>query len=289
MAIIVINFKTYAEATGQRAVRLAKICEKVAKKTNTKIIIAVQNVDLFRVSSAVSIPVFAEHIDPVGYGANTGKDLPEAILENGAAGVLINHSEDRAQLSEIHDDIKRARNIGLATIVCAPSAESSEATAALDPDFIAVEPPELIGGDVSVSKAKPGLITETVKLVRRVNKRVPVLCGAGIKERDDVRIAMKLGCEGILVASGVTKAKDPEAALLDLIKGMKMIKLTSSAAANHAKRATVKYSHRQGGCFKTSRLEGFYFVKEPIRGRSITAKRTTSGAWRGTAKSKNKK
>lgn len=220
MGIIVINFKTYAEATGERAVKLAKICEKVAKKTKTNVVVAVQNLDLFRVSSAVSIPVFAEHIDPVGYGANTGKVLPEAVVENGASGVLINHSEDKAQLAEIHEDIKRARGLGLTTIVCAPTAESSEAIAALDPDFIAVEPPELIGGDISVSKAKPGLIMNTVKLVRRVNKRVPVLCGAGIKDEQDVRIAMRLGCEGILVASGVTKAKDPAAALLDLIKGM---------------------------------------------------------------------
>jgi len=220
MGIVVINFKTYAEATGERAVKLAKICEKVAKKTNTDVVVAVQNVDLFRVSGAVSIPVFAEHIDPVNYGANTGKALPEGVVENGASGVLINHSEDPTRLSDIHADIKRAHGLGLKTIVCAPTAESSEAIAALDPDFIAVEPPELIGGDISVSKAKPGLIMDTVKLVRRVNKRVPVLCGAGIKNYQDVRIAVRLGCEGILVASGVTKAKNPEAALLDLIKGL---------------------------------------------------------------------
>jgi triosephosphate isomerase len=221
MEVIVVNFKTYCEATGERAVRLAKICEKVSKDTKVKIIIAVQNVDLFHVSSKVSIPVFAEHIDPVKYGANTGKDLPEAIVENGAAGVLINHSEDRAGLAEIEDDMKRAKSVGLQTIVCAPTAKSSEAIASFNPDYIAVEPPELIGGDVSVSKAQPGLITDTIKLVRKVNKKVPVLCGAGIKNHDDVRIALKLGCKGILIASGVTKAKDPKKALLDLIKGMK--------------------------------------------------------------------
>ncbi|MFC1742189.1 triose-phosphate isomerase, partial [Nanoarchaeota archaeon] len=115
----------------------------------------------------------------------------------------------------------RAKGIGLQTIVCAPSAKSSEAIAAFAPDFVAVEPPELIGGDISVSKAHPELITDTVNLVHKVDERVPVLCGAGIKDHEDVRIAMKLGCEGILVASGITKAKDPEAALLDLIKGMK--------------------------------------------------------------------
>ena len=220
MAIVVVNFKTYKQATGERAVKLAKICEKVAKETGVDVFIAVQNVDIFHVSSEVSIPVYAEHIDPVEYGAHTGKDLPEGLVENGATGVIINHSEDKDELIDIEENIKRAKGVGLQTIVCAPTAKSSEAMASLDPDFVAVEPPELIGGDVSVSKAKPELISDTVKLVHKVNKKVPVLCGAGIKDHDDVKIAIKLGCEGILVASGITKADDPEKALLDLIKGM---------------------------------------------------------------------
>ncbi len=221
MGIIVINFKTYEQATGEQAVKLAKICEKVAKETKQNIIIAVQNLDLFHVSSQVSIPVYAEHIDPVKYGSNTGKDLPEAIVSNGATGVLINHSEDKEELVDIENNIKRAKSVGLKTIVCAPTANQSEAIAALEPDYVAVEPPELIGGDVSVSKAQPELLTDTVNKVHSVNKKLPVLCGAGVKDHEDVRIAMKLGCEGILVASGITKAKDPEKALNDLIKGMK--------------------------------------------------------------------
>jgi triosephosphate isomerase len=235
MPYIFINFKTYAEATGERAVKLAKICEKVSKKTGTDIMIAVQNVDLFHVAKETSLPVFAEHIDPVGYGANTGKDLAEALLENGATGVLINHSEDHSDLEEIEKDIDRAANIGLKTVVCAPTAKSSEAIAAFNPDFIAVEPPELIGGDISVSKAKPELISDTVKLVHRVNKKIPVLCGAGVKDHDDVRIAIELGCEGILVASGVTKAKDPEAALLDLIRGLEEAKKSAAISKKDSK------------------------------------------------------
>ncbi len=220
MPIVVVNFKTYAQATGQRAVDLAKICEKVSKDTGVTVIVAVQNLDLFHVSKEVSIPVYAEHIDPVKYGANTGKDLPEAVVENGATGVLINHSEDPEELKDIEIGIRRAKDVGLQTIVCAPTAATSEAIAALGADFVAVEPPELIGGDISVSKAQPGLITDTVELVHKIDDKLPVLCGAGVKDHKDVRIAMKLGCEGILVASGVTKADDPEAALRDLIKGM---------------------------------------------------------------------
>ncbi|MBI5881352.1 triose-phosphate isomerase [archaeon] len=221
MATIIVNFKTYKESTGQRAVKLAKICEKVARKHKVKIIVGVQNVDLFHVSSEVSIPVFAEHMDPVGYGAHTGKDIPEDLAENGAAGVIVNHSEDRVPLRIIKEDIERANSVGLVTVACAPTSLMSERIAKLNPDYIAVEPPELIGGNISVSKARPGLITDTVKLVRKVNKVVPVLCGAGIKDHDDVRIAIQLGCEGILVASGITKAENPEAALTDLVMGIK--------------------------------------------------------------------
>lgn len=220
MGIVVINFKTYAQATGERAVQLAKICEKVAKETDTDVFIAVQNVDIFHVSKAVSIPVYAEHVDPVDYGAHTGKDLPEGLVDNGATGVIINHSEDKDELVDIENSIKRCRDVGLQTIVCAPTAKSSEAIAALGPDFVAVEPPELIGGDISVSKAKPELISDTVKLVHAVDEKIPVLCGAGIKDHEDVKIAMKLGCKGILVASGITKADNPEKALRDLIEGM---------------------------------------------------------------------
>jgi triosephosphate isomerase len=138
MGIVVVNFKTYEQATGERAVQLAKTCEKVAKDTNTDVVIAVQNVDLFHVSKEVSIPVYAEHIDPVKYGSNTGKDLPEALVENGATGVIINHSEDKEELADIEASINRAKGVGLQTIVCAPTAASSEAIAELSQDFVAL-------------------------------------------------------------------------------------------------------------------------------------------------------
>ena len=221
MKAIIINFKTYQKATGEQGVKLAKICEKVAKDTKANIIIAVQNTDLFRISSKVSIPVFAEHVDPITYGSHTGHDLPEGLAENGASGVLINHSEDTEELKYIETSIKRCKDIGLQTVVCAPSAKTAEAMAALEPDFVAVEPPELIGGDISVSSAQPGLIKDTVKLVKKTNPKIPILCGAGIKNKQDVKIAIKLGCEGILVASGITKSPNPETALRDLAAGIK--------------------------------------------------------------------
>jgi triosephosphate isomerase len=221
MKVVIVNFKTYQEATGQRAVELAKICEKVSKATKTEIIVVVQNIDIFHVSSEVSIPVYGEHVDPIRYGAHTGKVLPESLLENGAEGVIINHSEDRVPLDVIKQDIERSKAVRLRTLVCAENAEECKKIAYLKPDMIAVEPPELIGGDISVSKANPKLIQDTLWLVHEVDGKLPVLCGAGVKDHEDVRIAHGFGCEGILVASGVTKAADPEKALRDLIKGFK--------------------------------------------------------------------
>lgn len=217
MVIVVVNFKTYKEATGEQAVSLAKSCEKVAKKKKAELIVVVQNLDLFHVAKEVSMPVYSQHIDAAEYGAHTGKDTAVALIDNGATGVLINHSEDPAALSVIKQLVKKAQSVGLKTIVCAPDPERSEELARFKPDFIAVEPLELIGGDVSVSKARPGVIKETVRRVKKVNSSVEVLCGAGIKNREDVRIAVKLGCAGVLVASGVVKAKMPERALENLI------------------------------------------------------------------------
>jgi triosephosphate isomerase len=83
---------------------------------------------------------------------------------------------------------------------------------------VAVEPPELIGGDISVTKANPRIVEDTVDAVKEANRSVSVLCGAGIKTGADVKAALDLGADGVLLASGVVRAKDPRAALLDLVK-----------------------------------------------------------------------
>lgn len=218
--LVIINFKAYETAVGEHAVRLAKICEKVAKETNTNIIVAVQAADIYRVSHEVSIPVFAQHIDDNKYGSYTGHILAEAVKENGAKGTLLNHSEKRIRLDILEASIKRAKEVGLITVVCANDQKVGAAISALDPDFIAVEPPELIGGDISVSTAKPEVITDSVRKICGPKKCEKVLVGAGIKTTTDVKKAIELGAVGILVASGITKAQDPEKELRDLVKGL---------------------------------------------------------------------
>ena len=215
--VVAINFKTYVQATGEGALRIAKAAEKVYKETGVTIVVAPQLADLYRIAQEVEIPVFAQHIDPIKPGSHTGHVLPEAVKEAGAVGTLLNHSENRMILADLEAAIRRAEEVGLMTMVCSNNPAVSAAVAALDPDYVAVEPPELIGTGIPVSKAKPEVITNTVELVRKVNPKVKVLTGAGISTGEDVKKALELGTVGVLLASGVTKAKDPEKAIRNLI------------------------------------------------------------------------
>ncbi|MBI2464313.1 triose-phosphate isomerase [Candidatus Peregrinibacteria bacterium] len=216
LPIIVTNFKAYDGASGEKALELALIHEKVAKETGVNIAIAVQALDLWNIASRVSIPVFAQHVDPVQYGAFTGSVVPEAVKVAGAFGTLLNHSEKRLSFDMLRLSIERANQAGLFVIVCAATPEEGSNFLSYQPDFIAVEPPELIGGDVSVSSAQPHIITKAVELVGE-NR---LLVGAGVKNAQDVRIAVELGASGVLLASGVTKAKNPEFVLQDLVSGL---------------------------------------------------------------------
>ncbi|MDI6904628.1 MAG: triose-phosphate isomerase [Candidatus Bathyarchaeia archaeon] len=219
--LIIVNFKTYLEATGDKALKLAKKAEKVSLETFVSIGIAPQFTDIATIAKAVSIPVFAQHIDPIQPGSHTGHVLAEAVKETGATGTLINHSERQLKLSDIEEIIKITRKKNMVSVVCANNPAISAAVAALKPDILAIEPPELIGTGIPVSKAKPEVVTNTIRLVREINPKVVILCGAGISHREDVAVALKLGTQGVLVASGVVKAKDPYTVLREFAEATK--------------------------------------------------------------------
>ena len=154
--LAIINFKTYAEGLGESAIKLSEIAEGVSERTGKCIAVAPQYVDIWNVTNKISIPVFAQHMDPIETGAHTGKILPESVKEAGAVGVLINHSERQLKLSDIERNISIARSLGLITVVCAGTANASMASASLNPDIVAIEPPELIGKGKAVSKRDAG-------------------------------------------------------------------------------------------------------------------------------------
>ena len=217
---IVLNVKTYAEATGNNALEIALLMDKISKETGASMAISVQATDITLCKEKISIPVFAEHIDPIKPGSHTGWTLPEAVKAAGAIGTLINHSEHRLILADIDVCITRAKELGLDHIVCSNNVSTSKAIAAFKPNFVAVEPPELIGGDISVTTADPGIVSNTVDAVKEIDKDVKILCGAGVKNGKDVAKAIELGSDGVLLASGIVKAKDKESVIRDLASGL---------------------------------------------------------------------
>jgi len=217
--MLIVNMKTYAGCYGAEGLSLARRLQEAADESPVTVALAVQAVDVRLFSEALGIPIFAQHVDPHDPGSHTGAVLPEAVAEAGAAGTLINHSERRLILADIEAALERASECGMTTVACSNDEAVSAAVAALGPDYVAMEPPELIGGDISVTSASPDVITRSVERVRRVSPDVGVLCGAGVKNGDDVARAVELGTEGVLVASGVVLASDPAAALRDLLSG----------------------------------------------------------------------
>jgi len=220
LPIIIVNLKTYEEGYGADGFELCKIMEEISLEHNVNLAAAVSSIDLIDYSDNLKIPIFAQHVDGVNFGSNTGSILPEAVRYSGAVGTLVNHAECQMNWEDIESTIKRCKEVGLSTVLCTADVEATKRGATLNPDMVAVEPPELIGGDISVSTAKPEAISESVDAVNVINSEIPVLCGAGVKTQSDVSKAISLGSQGILLASGVVKSSKPREVLIDLIKGL---------------------------------------------------------------------
>ncbi len=213
-----VNFKTYEQGTGKNALALAKLMSTF-HTGEVEIIPVVQAVDLRPIADGVSLKIFVQHLDPVSFGSNTGSILPEALKSAGAHGSVLNHAENKRENDFVERAVKRCHEAGLNAMVCAENLKRAQEVAKFSPDFIAVEPPELIGGDVSVSSAKPELISDCVKEIKKINPKIVVITGAGIKNSKDVGKAIELGTSGVFVASGIVCAKDREYALRELVSG----------------------------------------------------------------------
>lgn len=207
--VLVINFKNYEEVFDSGAVELAKAAQKIQKELDVAIVVCPPNPCLAEVSKHVHVPVFAQHVDLAKPGSSTGAIVPEVVKSIGAKGSLINHSERRLWASEdIKSRVDRLKSIGLISLACAQTPEEVSEIAKFGPEWLAVEPPELIGSGKAVSKVKPQIVTNSVVACRKANPNVKLLCGAGIVTGEDVAAAVKLGAKGVLVASGIVKAKN---------------------------------------------------------------------------------
>ena len=219
--MIFVNFKTYKEGSGERAIDLVKIIEEVSEETQIKIIPVVQATDIKEIVGGSKLEIWAQSISSEDYGAHTGAILPEAVVEDGALGTFLNHSEIKLpDFDKLEATVNRAKEVNLKTLVFASDVAELVKILSLKPTYAAYEPPELIGSKTtSVSEAKPDVIAKAVTLSKEAG--VPLVVGAGVSSAKDVKTCIKLGAVGVAVASDVVIADDPKKELLDLTEGYK--------------------------------------------------------------------
>lgn len=202
----IINLKNYTEISGQKAIEITKKAEKVAMDLDLRIIVSPPQVLLGLVASKTNLEILGQHTDFEKIGASTGFVIPEMIKGAGGIGSIINHSEHPLNRTIIKKLIERLKELDLISLVCAKNLEELKLISELQPDFVAIEPPELIGTKRSISSEKPSLIKESFEHLSSTNSKTKLICGAGINTSEDVRVALDLGSNGILAASSIVKA-----------------------------------------------------------------------------------
>ena len=204
---------------GDEMLNLAKAADELSAKYDVRIIITPQYTDLHMLARETEhILVFAQHMDPLPPGRGLGSVLPEAIKATGATGVMLNHAEKPLTISDLNKTIRRADEVGLATIVCADTIEEAVAIAHLSPNIIVAEPTQLIGtGQPSDAR----YVAETIRAVKSVNPEILVLQGAGISNGQDVYNVIKAGAEATGTTSGIMKAEDPFAMMEEMIRAVR--------------------------------------------------------------------
>jgi triosephosphate isomerase len=207
--MFIINCKNYDEVAGEKIIKLAKLSEKISKKYKTPIAIAPPH-HLIPLITKFRIVILTQHLDDKKVGSTTGFMVPEIVKKSKIDGSIINHSEHRITEKEIKSLVKRLKKLKLKTVLCVKNVSEAKRYAKLNPTYIAIEPPELIGTGRAISTERPQLITNAVDAVRSAKNSTKLLCGAGIVSGDDVARAKELGSKGILVASGIVKAKNWE-------------------------------------------------------------------------------
>lgn len=225
---IFINFKTYPQGTGEKAMELARICEGVGVhpegsprggNKGIEIIPVVQVVDLFRIKQAVKIPIWVQHLDCQEQGKFTGLVNLESVIEAGASGTLLNHSEHQIPpgtvkqvLSAVDSRLKAESKFE--TMVCCKTLGQMERLIKFKPDYLAFEISELIGGEVSVTDTD----TKAIKHGVEICQEIPLVVGAGINKAEDLKKAKELGAKGVLISSAVVLAENPKEKLENLVK-----------------------------------------------------------------------
>lgn len=207
--MIVLNLKTYPKSL-EKALYLTDVVNEVVEESSVRIIICPPTVFLKDAAERFS-DVFAQYADPESPGAFTGSLPVDALKIIKVKGALLNHSEKKIKLPEkIKASVERLHQHSLESLVCAESPDEAEKITYFNPTYIAIEPPELIGSGVSVSTAKPEVVKDTVAKIKAINDKIPVLCGAGVSNAGDVKKALELGVDGVLLASAFVNSENPK-------------------------------------------------------------------------------
>ena len=220
--MIVLNLKAYEASTGEKGFLLAKQARECASMANKRVILCPSQLDVLdyarRLQQFNEFMIFSQGADANGYGAFTGSVSPAQLAAAGVSGVLLNHAERKLKPEVLKATVKECKKHGLVMIICADSVAECKRCAALAPYAVAYEPPELIGKGLSVSKAKPAVVQQAAKAVKKINRRVLVLVGAGVSNATDVNKSFELGADGVLLASAFAKATDAKAFLNSLLE-----------------------------------------------------------------------
>ena len=215
---LLINFKLYRETMGVRALEMARQLAKV-KREKYQIALAPSLLEVISVAQAVKVPVFAPHADPVTTGPHTGAISLQELHQGGVRGVILNHSERRIPFSQLKKTVILAKKQKLAVVVCTSDLREVPKIARLQPDFLAYEPSELIGGNISVTAWHPGRILQIIRRVKNISPLTRVLCGAGVHAPRDVQTALRLGADGVLIGHAVPRASNPGQFLQRMLGG----------------------------------------------------------------------
>lgn len=206
---------------GDQALALAKHADLMSRKYGVQIIFTPQAVDIRLLAREMqSVLVFAQHMDCIEVGRGIGTVLPEAVKAAGAAGTLLNHAERKLTPEILATTVRRADEVGLATLVCADNLEETRAVARLHPNMIIAEDPALIGAGKRGANDRDAIATIN-QAVREIDPTIHVLHAAGISTAQDVYDVIAAGAQATGSTSGIIKAGDPFAMLEDMLRAVR--------------------------------------------------------------------
>ena len=216
--ILIINLKNYKEGSGKNVEKFFKYASKFSK--DGSILVAPPILDTLYYVNKYRELLIAQTVDVLDYGSSTGHIPLKRLFDAGIRRSLINHSEYKLPHELIKKIVIESVKIGFETVVCVDSIEELNRLieANVKPTAYAIEPPELIGSGKSVSKYKPYVIEKAVEIGESYG--VPILCGAGVSNGEDVKVAIELGAMGVLVASAVVKAKEPKNIMQNMLSAI---------------------------------------------------------------------